>query len=120
MNFKIVTVAVLIAVYLYGLLLDVIRLRSEKNPIPGNVADVYDGETYRKWKAYHGEKVRWGMATKAASFVLDLILLLTNAYAAFAASGLFAQDAYAQGVAVMILSGVVIQSSSLPLRKRHE
>ena len=107
MNFKIVAVAVLTVVYLYGLLLDIVRCRSDKNPIPGNVADVYDGETYQRWKAYHGEKVRWGMATKAANFALDLVLLLTNAYAAFAASGLFAADDYAQGVAVMVLSALV-------------
>ena len=71
MNFKVVAVAVLIVVYLYGLLLDIVRCRSDKNPIPGNVADVYDGETYQKWRAYHGEKVRWGMATKAAGFAVD-------------------------------------------------
>ena len=106
MNYKVVAVAVMVLVFLYRLFLDIVRYRSERNPIPGNVADVYDRDTYLKWKAYHGEKVRWGICTNAASFVVDLLLILFNAYAAFAASGLFAEDAYAQGISVMVLSAV--------------
>ena len=46
MHFKIPVLIIITAVYLYNLLLDVIRMRSAANPIPANVADVYDGETY--------------------------------------------------------------------------
>ena len=56
MNFKVITVAVMLVVYLYELFLDIVRYRSARNPIPQNVTDVYDTETYLKWKAYHGEK----------------------------------------------------------------
>ena len=111
MNFKAIAAAILCVVFLYRLFLDVIRYRSARNPVPGNVADVYDADTYLRWKAYHGEKVRWGIFSNAASFAVDLVLLLTNAYAAFAASGLFAENAYAQGIAVMILSAL----ANLPL-----
>ena len=106
MNFKAIAVAILCVVYLYQLLLSILRYRSARNPIPANVADVYDTETYLKWKAYHGEKVRWGIFTYAAGFVIELALFLVNGYAAFAACGLFAQNAYAQGVSVMVLSAL--------------
>ena len=106
MNFKAITVIILCAVQIYRLFLDLLRYRSARNPVPGNVADVYDAETYQKWKAYHGEKVRFGILSGAASFAIELVLILTNAYAAFAASGLFARDDYAQGIAVMILAAV--------------
>ena len=106
MNFKAIAVVILCVVYLYQLLLSILRYRSARNPIPANVADVYDTETYLKWKAYHGEKVRWGIFTYAAGFVIELALFLVNGYAAFAACGLFAQNAYAQGVAVMVLSAL--------------
>ena len=106
MDFKAVAVTILVVVYLYSLFLDVIRYRSARNPVPKNVADVYDEDTYLKWKAYHGEKVRWGIFTNAAGFLVDLVLLLVNAYALFAASGFFAENAYAQGIAVMILSAL--------------
>lgn len=109
MNFKRIAVAVLCVVYLYSLFLDIVRYRSARNPIPHNVADVYDADTYLKWKAYHGEKVRFGIFTSAASFIIDLVLILTNAYAAFAR--LFPQNDWWQLFAVMLLSAL----ATLPL-----
>ena len=104
MNFKAVAITVFILVYLYQLLLSVIGMRSEKNPIPANVADVYDQETYERWRAYHAEKSRFGILTSTASFVIDLVLLATNAYAAFA--GLFPANLVTQVFAVMLLSAL--------------
>ena len=109
MNFKAVAVVILWAVYLYGLFLDIVRYRSARNPIPQNVADVYDRGTYLKWKAYHGEKVRFGIFSSAAGFVIDLVLILTDAYAAFAR--LFPDQVWWQLFAVMLLSAL----ATLPL-----
>ena len=109
MNFKTVAVVILWAVYLYGLFLDIVRYRSARNPIPQNVADVYDRDTYLKWKAYHGEKVRFGIFSSAAGFVIDLVLILTDAYAAFAR--LFPDQVWWQLFAVMLLSAL----ATLPL-----
>ena len=109
MNFKVIAVLILIVVYLYGLFLDVLRYRSAHNPVPKNVADVYDADTYLKWKAYHGEKVRFGILTAAVSFVVDLVLILTDAYAAFAR--LFPDQVWWQLFAVMLLSAL----ATLPL-----
>ena len=109
MNFKAIAVLILMVVYLYGLFLDVLRYRSAHNPVPKNVADVYDADTYLKWKAYHGEKVRFGILTAAVSFVIDLVLILTDAYAAFAR--LFPDQVWWQLFAVMLLSAL----ATLPL-----
>ena len=109
MNFKAIAVLILIVVYLYGLFLDVLRYRSAHNPVPKNVADVYDADTYLKWKAYHGEKVRFGILTAAVSFAIDLVLILTDAYAAFAR--LFPDQVWWQLFAVMLLSAL----ATLPL-----
>ncbi len=109
MNFKAVAVVILWAVYLYGLFLDIVRYRSARNPIPQNVADVYDRDTYLKWKAYHGEKVRFGIFSSAAGFVIDLVLILTDAYVAFAR--LFPDQVWWQLFAVMLLSAL----ATLPL-----
>ncbi|MBQ3159207.1 MAG: hypothetical protein IJC00_02000, partial [Clostridia bacterium] len=84
MNYKAVAVVILCVVYLYSLFLDLTRLRSRNNPIPANVGDVYDRDTYLKWRRYRGEKVYWGIFSAAAGFAIDLALILTNAYAAFA------------------------------------
>ena len=109
MNYKAIAVVILCIVYLYSLLLDMIRLRSDRNPIPRNVADVYDEATYLRWKAYHGEKTRWKTVTAAVGFVIDLALLATDAYAAFAR--LFPENEWWQLFAVLLLSAL----GTLPL-----
>ena len=102
MNFKALVITVFTAVYLYQLLLGFIHMRSARNPIPGNVTDVYDEETYRKWRAYHAEKSRFGIVTGSVSFLIDLALFVFNAYAVFA--GLFPRTPFMQMFAVMLLS----------------
>ncbi len=105
MELKTLILAGFAAVYLYELFLDIIRMRSADNPVPANVSDVYDRETYMKWRAYHLEKTRFSILTSTVSFVLNLCLLVFNAYAAFA--GLFPkEDLFLQMFAVFLLSAL--------------
>ena len=46
MNYKWIAVILMFIIYLYRMLISVLSLMSEKNPIPENVSDVYDAETY--------------------------------------------------------------------------
>ncbi|MBO5109088.1 MAG: M48 family metallopeptidase [Clostridia bacterium] len=68
----------------YGVL-EIVRYRSANNPTPANVADVYDAETYQKWKQYCAEHCRLKLVGVLVSCLATLALLSTNAYAAFAA-----------------------------------
>ena len=105
MDLKIPVLAALTAVFLYDLFLNYIRMRSADNPIPANVSDVYDRDTYLKWRKYHAERSRFSILTSAASFVIDFILLAFNAYAAFAR--LFPEnDLFLQMFAVFLLSAL--------------
>ena len=104
MHFKVLVLVIVTAVYLYNLLLNVIRMRSAANPIPANVADIYDEETYVKWRAYHAEKCRFAIMRDSASFLVDLVLLAFNVYAAFA--GMFTQTDFWQMFAVILLSSL--------------
>ena len=103
-NFKAMAVAILIIVYLYNTLLAVIHMRSAKNPIPANVSDVYDEETYRKWRSYHAEKSRFGILTSTVACIVELVLMACNVYAAFA--GFFPKTVFMQMFAVFLLSSV--------------
>ena len=105
MDFKALALVVFTVIYLYQMALAVIHMRSARNPVPVNVADVYDPETYRKWRAYHAEKSRLGIISSTASFIVEMVLLAFNVYAAFA--GLFPQgDKFLQLFAVMLLSSL--------------
>ncbi len=109
MNYKALAIAILTVVYLYKMLLNVIGMRSVKNPVPLNVADVYDPETYRKWRKYKGEKSRLEAVSETASFVIGLLLMALNVYAAFA--DLFPEGLYIRMLAVLLLSAL----ADLPL-----
>ncbi len=105
MGLKIPILAALTAVFLYDLFLNIIRMRSADNPIPANVSDVYDRDTYLKWRKYHAEKSRFSIVTAAASFIIDFVLLAFNVYAAFA--NLFPEnDLFLQMLAVFLLSAL--------------
>ena len=105
MDWKLLALITLTVVWLYGLLLNIISMQSVKNPIPANVSDVYDPETYRKWREYKKEKTRIAVFSETASFVISLLLIALNAYAAFA--GLFPKTFFMQMLAVVLLSAVL-------------
>ena len=104
MSFKTIAVIILLLVYFWGLLLKIMQWRSAKNPIPLNVADVYDRETYKKWRAYNAEKSRLSILEGTVDSLAGLALILLNAYAAFA--GLFSQTPFMQMFAVLLLSSL--------------
>ena len=85
MNFKILVLLFLVLGSAYDLVLQIVQYRSAYNPTPANLADVYDAETYQKWKRYSAEKCRLRIIKILCAFVCNLVLLCTNAYAAVAA-----------------------------------
>ena len=116
MDFKLMVIVIITVVYLYGLLLNVIRMRSADHQVPANVTDVYDEETYGKWRAYHMEKSRFSIVSSTVDFAVDLALLAFNVYAAFAAW--FPKTDFMQMFAVLLLS--VLSSLALLPCSWHE
>lgn len=106
MEFKILVLALVLVNALYSIVLNVIRYRSAKNPTPESVRDIYDSETYEKWRKYSAEHCRLDIASTAVNGVVSLILLATNVYSAFAS--LFPKgNMHLQLLAVIILEVVV-------------
>ncbi len=97
----------------YRLVLNIVQHRSASNPIPDNVADVYDRETYGKWRRYSAENSGLGIVSTVLSFLVSLVLLCTNAYAAFAS--LFGRHIYMQLLAVILLESVVDAVVNVPI-----
>ena len=86
---------------LYGIILNIVQHRSASNPTPDNLADVYDAETYIKWKKYSAEHSRLSIVSSIITGIIMLTLLITDAYAAFAS--LFPSDEVVQILAVLLL-----------------
>lgn len=90
---------------LYSLILHIVEHRSANNPTPENVSDVYDAETYLKWKKYSAEHCRLSIIFSVITCVVTLAMLFTDVYAAFAA--LFPASFFWQLFSVVLLEVVV-------------
>ena len=106
MSLKLTIIIVALIGGLYSLLLNVVTALSANNPTPENLKDVYDAETYEKWKKYSGEHSRVNIISSVVSCVITVLLIYTNAYAAFAS--LFPANNWGlQIVAILLLESVV-------------
>ncbi len=105
MELKLIILAIALLQGIYGILLSLVELRSANNPTPENVADVYDAETYQKWKKYSREHCRLRIVFGTISMIVSLCLLAFDVYAWFA--GLFPQNGFMQFFSVILLEVAV-------------
>jgi len=105
MNWMLLVLLLVTVEHGYRMLLHIVHYRSANNPTPANVADVYDAETYQRWKKYSAEKCRLSMVTTAVSYVSMLVLLGLKVHAAVAA--LFPANVYVQLIAVLVFQTVL-------------
>ncbi len=105
MNYKLLFLILFTLEHLYQLVLNIVQARSANNPTPANVADVYDAETYRRWRAYNGEKSRLTILRTVVSWALTMILLAFDFHAA--AAGLFADTVLMQLLGVILAQTLV-------------
>lgn len=105
MTVKVWVILIVVLSSLYQLVLSILQYRSANNPTPNNVADVYDRETYQKWKQYSGENSRLSIFSTVVSCLVSIVLLATDSYAAFA--GLFPAGVFVQLLAVLFMDSVI-------------
>ena len=107
MDLKLLVILLALLGSLYPILLNIFKRKSSTNPIPENVKDVYDDETYGKWRSYNAEHSRLDLISGIVSLVVTLLLLWVNAFSAFAS--LF-PDVFAwQIIAIVLLDTIVSQ-----------
>ena len=105
MNIRLWVTLFVIVSGLYQLVLGIVRYRSASNPTPENLADVYDTETYNRWKLYSAENSKLELLSNITFCFVSITLLLTNAYAAFAS--LFPSGAFMQLIAVILFETII-------------
>lgn len=84
MNEKIIIILLALIGSLFPILLNIFKRKSSINEIPDNVKDVYDEETYAKWRSYNAEHSRLDLVHGIVSLAVTLVLLITNLYSSFA------------------------------------
>ena len=90
---------------LYNLVLSIVQMRSTNNPTPANVSDVFDAETYQKWKAYSRERSILSIVFTCITGVITIAMLASGVYAAFAA--LFPAGVFMQLLSIIVLEVAV-------------
>ena len=101
MNFKIAIIIIMVLGHIYQAVLNIVKYRSANNPTPKNVSDVYDAETYAKWKKYSAEHCTVSLVFTLVYCVVYLVLLLTNAFSML--SGIFPQTFGMQILSVLLV-----------------
>ena len=105
MNEKILIIILALIGGIFPILINFVNRKSAKNPIPENVKDVYDAESYQKWRSYNAEHSRLDLISGVVSLVLTLVLLITNSYSAFAS--LFPSNFALQIIAIVLFETVI-------------
>lgn len=110
MNLKLLVLIVLAVIFLYEQMLELVD--RGVRPLPDSVKDVYDAQTYAKWKEYHLALNRLNLWRNTVSFVVNYLVLALDGYAAFAA--LFGCSEFMQLLAVVLLMSLT-DLATLPL-----
>ena len=82
--FKIIALSLLGAGFLWNLFLSILSYRARNNGIPEELNDVYDPESYEKWKKYSAENIVLDLVKNIVSFVIVFTLIITNVYSLIA------------------------------------
>lgn len=111
MNFKILALCLMALSLGYRVFVSLLGLKSAKNPIPENVKDIYDSETYEKWRSYNFEKTRLGIFSAIVSMAVQMIFVGLNVYPALV-NGI--SNVYGQSVMIVVLFTMVDTIVDLP------
>ena len=82
--FKIIALSLLGAAFLWNLFLSILQYHSRNNPIPEELSDVYDHETYNKWKQYSAENIVLDIVKSVVSFMVTFVLIITDIFSLIA------------------------------------
>ncbi len=111
MNFKLTVIILVVIIGVYQTVLNVVRYLSANNPTPENLSDVYDAETYTRWKQYSAENSRLEIISGLVSCIIPIALLFTDLYSRFAS--VFPNNTFMQLFAVILLDAIASTAVSV-------
>lgn len=79
--FKIIALVILTITFGFDMFLKIRSYLARNNKVPEELSDIYDEETYLKWKKYKAEHLMVDIIFSSISYVITLVLILTNVYA---------------------------------------
>jgi len=80
MNIKLVVILIMVAMQLFDFFLKYLNYSNRNAPIPENVKDIFDPETYAKRNAYDMEHVRLGIISGLCTLAVTVAILAFNVH----------------------------------------
>lgn len=105
MNWRMLILLIVTLESVYRMILHIVTDRSANRPIPAIVADVYDADTYQRWRKYSADKCRLHMIGALFNWFVSVILLTLNVHAAVAA--LVSGGTFLPSLAVLVFQSLV-------------
>ena len=81
MNYKWLAFLVIAITFFFETYIEWLKIKSAKRPIPDNVKDIYDKQSYNKWLAYYGEKTKLSFIRHTISYLTVFFIIGLNVYA---------------------------------------
>lgn len=80
-NYKWLAFLVIAITFFFETYIEWLKIKSAKRPIPDNVKDIYDKQSYNKWLAYYGEKTKLSFIRHTISYLTVFFIIGLNVYA---------------------------------------
>ena len=78
---KLICLGIIFLTFIYELILNIIDLKSSNNKIDEKVSDIYDEESYKKWRNYKRDGVISSIIFSSIQFLIIIGLLVFDVYA---------------------------------------
>ncbi len=76
--YKIIFFALLLAQFIYSIVLQALSNKQVGKPLPASVRGIYDEDEYNRWRSYNNKKDKLRLVSSALSLVVNIILYCTN------------------------------------------
>ncbi len=116
--YKVVLVTILSLGFIYGIVKHFLSASQKKKPLPKNVSNIYDAEEYAKWSAYSADRAKAGIIDKCVSYVLTLILFITDSFAVL--YNVLPGNEYIKSILLMLIYSAVLTLISIPFSYHSE
>src|SRR5574344_780571 len=80
MNYKILFLIILSLSFLVNFFVEFLKLNSIKRPTPDSLKDIYDEQTYEKWKSYKYECIRFSFVEDIVNFLPLFLMVIFDFY----------------------------------------
>lgn len=100
MNYKIIVLIIAAVTFLFSTYMEYVRMKSSTRPVPDNVKDIYDKESYQKWLLYDREKTKISFLRHIVSYLFIFAVLGFDLYSAIV-RGLSLRGDYLAAIGVL-------------------